>query len=764
MAFDRFLIADYTQGLRTDLKPWIIPDEAFAQLVNAYVFRGRVRKRFGSVLMGPGTGDETPTSQLLSRLRINLGNTDGAGSASGTVPGSIFAVGQLFSIGTEIFTVTIAGAVQPMLKTGATVTATYSTTNGAYNFVGATALTPIYFYPALPVMGFTNYEIGAINNQPLFGFDTEFAYQFVPSTGWQRSGTAIWHGTDLNFFWSSNWRGTTSDVTILFVSNFNAAIGASSVNDDPIWYYNGTTWTKFVAYFLPNGGSFTPPATTNVGPYVLTSRIIVPFKNRLLLLNTIEQSADGSTNTAFKNRCRYSFVGSPFAVNAWYERGQTSINTVGPVTNVAGGGGFIDATTEEAIISAEFIKDRLIVYFDRSTWELVYTGNQVEPFVWQKINTELGSESTFSTVPFDKVVLTIGNTGVHACNGANVERIDNNIPNEIFEVQDKNNNTARVAGIRDYYTEMVYWTYNIDSDTQTYPDRILVYNYKNGSWAMNIDSITAWGYFEQQVDTTWATANVTWSEANFSWISGITQAQFRQVVAGNQEGYTFIISSDISRNAPVLQITNMTRSTFSNFLLTIINHNLGDGDFIYIENVHGFSDFVPTIAQVLDVPNANGVLINIPFDAFTGTYTGGGTAARVSNINILTKQFNPYIKQGNDVYIGKIDFGIKKTVNGEITVDYYPSATSLSMITEGQANRSIMGNNILETAPYNPIFYPLEQQQERLWHSIYFQSYGECIQLFFYLSFDQMSNPFISLEDFQLEGMILYTNPTGRLG
>jgi len=47
----------------------------------------------------------------------------------------------------------------------------------------------------------------------------------------------------------------------------------------------------------------------------------------------------------------------------------------------------------------------------------------------------LGSESTFSTVPFDKVLLSIGSTGVHACNGVNVERIDNKIPNEVLKLK-----------------------------------------------------------------------------------------------------------------------------------------------------------------------------------------------------------------------------------------------------------------------------------------------------------------------------------------
>jgi len=759
MAFDRFLIANYNEGLHTDLKPWIIADQAFAALTNAYVWRGRVRKRLGSIYMGTGNSSAPNLDQLLSRLRVRVDTTDPVtGNASGAVPGIKFELGQMFSIGSEIFTVVndTAGP-QNMLKTGATATATFDVSTGNYVFVGSALNTAVYWYPAQPVMGLCNYEVGAINNQPLFGFDTQFAYKFSATAGWQRSfsGTSpfdpIFKGTDINFFWTINWRGTSADQTILFVTNFNSTDGVPPATQDNIWSYDGTTWSTFIPYFLPNGGA------VSTGPFVQSARIILPFKNRLILLNTIEYNSSTMLNQSFKNRVRYSFIGSPFAANAWYERGQTDSSG-----NVAGGAGFIDATTEEAIISAEFIKDRLIVYFDRSTWELVYTGNQVEPFVFQKINTELGSESTFSTVPFDKFVVSIGSTGVHACNGANVERIDNNIPTEIFELQDKDFSNDRICGIRDYYSELVYWAYASDSDTEIYPNRILVYNYKNGSWANFIDSITAFGYYEQQTDTTWETANVTWENANFSWVSGVVQAQFRQVVAGNQEGYTFIISQDISRNAGVLQITNMNQS-FGNLILTIINHNLSEYDYIYLENVQGYTSFQNVITQVLIVIDDNTILTSFG-ESLSGTYSGGGTAARVSNIQILTKQFNPYINKANNFYISKIDFAVEKTDSGAITVDYYPSSTSLSMISEAQTTNTNLGNNVLETSPYDALYYPLEQQQDLLWHSIYFQCYGEFIQLNLYMKPDQMLDPNVALEDFQLEGMILYTNPTGRLG
>ena len=98
----------------------------------------------------------------------------------------------------------------------------------------------------------------------------------------------------------------------------------------------------------------------------------------------------------------------------------------------------------------------------------MYTGNQVLPFIWQKINTELGAESTFSVVPFDKVILGVGNVGIHACNGANVERIDDKIPDEVFRIHNENEGVQRVYGIRDYDVEMVYWTFPSQEENSTF--------------------------------------------------------------------------------------------------------------------------------------------------------------------------------------------------------------------------------------------------------------------------------------------------------
>lgn len=774
MGFDRFLVAPLNSGLQTDLKAWQILDDSFSYLQNAYAFRGRIRKRFGTILMG------SPQLQSSSRLRVSLGNNTNAAMnlpANTAAHTPQLAIGQTFTLGTDFFNVYQLGAGVATLSTNAGVSAVIdSTVNpNTITFTGG-ALTDVEWYPSLPVMGITQYlQAGtAVNNHPTYAFDTEFAYTFNGGA-WARSGTAVWKGSNLNYFWATNWVNKLG-VPALYVTNFNAHTGNANpaATDDPIWYYDGTNWVARLGSSVANGIFFLPGgAAAGAGPFVQTCRIILAFKNRLLLLNTIENNNTGGAGvgtgvaTAYVNRCRFSWNGDPTAVNAWYEPNQSDA-----AGNVASGAGFIDAATDEQIIGAEFVKDRLIVYFERSAWEISYNGNEIEPFTWNKLNTELGSQSTFSTVAFDKAILAIGNSGIHACNGSNVERIDNKIPDEVFDsFATKNNQTARTAGIRDYFTELVYWAF-VDTEAtanQPFANQVLVYNYANGSWAINDDCFTTFGYFEQQVDMTWVgSAPQQWLQFNQNWIDNVDDANHRVILGGTPEGFVLIIAPGEDRNAASMQITNLSATDAGVTTLTIINHNLSeiptqlpvDSDYIYLENIVGTASTLNGgIFKIITVPNANTVTINTTLTS-ASTYLGKGTAARVSNPQIYSKQFNPYAKQNRNVYLAKIDFAVEKTASGQITVDYYPSTTDLSMIQAGQASGSIMGTGVLETNPYDPIYAPLEQQQQMLWHPLYFQCTAEFIQFVMYLSDQQMLTPIIALSPFEMHAFCLYTQST----
>ena len=146
---------------------------------NVYVWRGRLRKRFGSRWI--------TNNQLGTRLRVKVGTTNGGGNLAGIVPGNKFLVGQQFSIGNFIYTVNQVGFHQ-MLDTGSgALFCTFNTATGAFDFVAAPALTNVYWYPCQPVMGIISYEKSNLITQDTIIFDTQFAYQFsTASNGFER--------------------------------------------------------------------------------------------------------------------------------------------------------------------------------------------------------------------------------------------------------------------------------------------------------------------------------------------------------------------------------------------------------------------------------------------------------------------------------------------------------------------------------------------------------------------------------------------------
>lgn len=715
---NRFFIAPYDEnsGQQNNIKPWLIPDNAFETLNNAYVFRGRVRKRFGSRYFA---NDNDP---LKSRLRILLAPA----VLTITTPIDI-VVGQAFSIGNDIFTVVNVTPPYPksLLSTSA-VTATLI----AINQVSFSAIAAnVYFYPSLPVMGLLTYENSYINDEFTIAFDTRFAYNY--SSGWNRitGGADAWIGNDSDFFWGVSWSGADPSDRLFFVTNFD------QLDPNFMRYYDGLIWTSF------------NPAFNIAGDTLQSARILTVFKNRLIALNTWE---GGAIPLNYVNRARYSQIGTPLTTvdpNAWRQ-------------DIAGKGNAIDAPTREAIITVEFIKDRLIVYFERSTWELAYTGNQIYPFSWQQINTELGVESTFSIIPFDKLAIGVGNVGVHACNGSNVDRIDQKIPNEIFDIKNDNFGPQRVYGIRDYFSEMLYWTFPAASlnTNPPFPNKLFVYNYPTGTWSFNDDSITCFGYFQPSNGVLWSSTTVTWS-SDIAWNSGSTLPKFQQVVAGNQQGYTFICDTNVNTNEKVLQITNVTLIGVQTNL-QVIDHNLAQGQYIYIDNAvwdPAGNYLNDQIFQVFTVTDKDNILIG-PNANFTGIYQGGGLISRVSQINIKTKQYNFYAKDGRNSFVNKVDFLVDRTANGQLDVNYYVSTSIDNLLLDSINTGTLLGTGTLDTFPYPLI--PLEATSTRLWHPVYLQAEGEVIQLELTMNSVQMLDPLIRESGFQLHAMCIYSDPS----
>ncbi len=734
-SLQKYLVGPYETGEQNNIEPWLLPEDAFRVLEDAYVWRGRVKKRFGYSLLG--------TTDLKSRLRIRVGTTDGSGNLSDKVPGKKFKIGQMFSIGTEIFTVNKLNSVGPpapsvMLDTGSATKATYDTDTGDFVFEGAAPNTVIFFFPADPVMGLRIRETGAINFEDTLAFDTQFSYHRVAGA-WERIVStvvdrSIWTGDNFQFFWSTNYTGDAPEDTSFYTVNFNRADHIRILPQGSIEWFD-----------LRPKLNLLPPDDTN---FLDSCRILIAYKDRLLALNTLE--THGTDELSFPWRCRFSQEGDPTDPDTSW------------VDTVPGKGGFLDPPTRQQIVTVDIIKDRLIVYFERSTWEVVDLGLAATPFKWQQLNNELGCESTFSVIGFDDSILGVGNVGIHSCNGINVKRIDEKIPDEVFKIHNDNKGPERVYGIRDFVPELVYWTFPPEVNEPTFPTRVLVYNYKNQSWAFFNDSFTCFGYFQKDTDLTWAlvgTVYTNWASWNAPWNAGRLQSAFPAVVAGNQEGFTFIIDTDNNSNSQSLQITDMVPPD----ILKIVDHNLKIGDFIRLEEFQGiiFDNLLETpIVKVKEVLDVDKNTITIDAD-FTGVYTGGGKARRVSNFNILTKQYNPGTPVGIQFRLPYIDFLLEITAKGQLTIDVLIDASKGTTVQDNTPSGTLLGSNILFTK-FEQLFGD-QKNSIYTWHRFFVQSQGQFIQLNFKMNDEQMKDFEISSSGFSMQAMLLNVEREGRL-
>lgn len=748
-----FAIVNLRDGARRDITPFLLGNDAFPVLENAYLFRGRIERRSCFSRLGSGK----------SRLRWQI-QTTGVSPTVVVLPDfPITSTIVQFSIGNVFFTDPGGASPVTLLSTDPLYTATLDRATGTVTFTyPVIAATAIFYYPGLPVMGLRTLELDPPNDEGLLAFDMRYSYlydngtqDFIAANQFVTTNTVFtWESTNSDFFWSTNYFQAfwaTNNIP-----GFHAAVDADAPGEqDGIRWFNkvNSRWSNF----RPGLDGTTTPVV-NPTTFLLGGLIILPYKDRLVVMNTVEGAA--LPGTRFPQRIRWCQNGTPFYVNSPAGVG-VDLNSWSGVQ--VGKGGFLDAPTQEAIVSAEFVKDTLIVYFERSTWQLVYTYNPSLPFVFQKINTELGTESTFSIVPFDRGVFGVGNYGIISTDSVNVERIDQKIPDEVFQIQNIREGVKRVHGIRDYNAQLVYWCFPVlaDEDNQTtsvpltFPNQLLVFNYLDGSWAEFDDSFTCFGTWQKVQDTTWAALTQSWQSRQTPWNSQAFAAKYPDVIAGNQRGFVFVISQlqQSGQNVPSLEISNMVGNT-----ITVPDHNFVDGDYILITEATGFT-------------GANGARFRVSVlttDTFAllppivaAGYTGGGLVTHLPNITIQTKQFNPFYEQGDSVRLNYVDIYCDKTELGEFTAQFFTNSNTSQPLPQDDSDPTIPIDPVVLTRPETANAF--SANQDRIWHRVYTNAFGSFFQNVFTLSDTQMRNLSITTSDITIHGLVYYVSPCGRI-
>ena len=736
----------YETGLVQSREEFILPEDAYPTLENAYIWRERIIRKQGYEILG-----RLQRSITIAAPNNNNNLLQGLEATATLTPGSLDIFG---SGGFEWKEPVPPDGTLLRVGGGGTGTVNYST--GVITGPTPPNTGTFSYYPGLPVMGIRTMEENAINEQVTVFFDTTYAYvynsvsnafqEFIPGT--------TFNGTDYQFFWTTNyWTSPLTGIKLMWVTNFNY----NQTITDPIYYTDGVTWNSFQGQIDASGNNF-----------ILQALCILPFRGALLMFNTVEGPSLGNASTVnYSNRIRWSAIGNPLATNAWRD-------------DIRGKGGFLPIPTNEDIISVGFVRDNLVVFCERSTWQLRYTGRSIAPFQIEKVNSELGCQSTFSQVQFDTSIAAIGNVGIVECDSYETKRIDIKIPDLVFYFSNTNEGPQRIQGVRDFALKLAYWIYPYSGIDSIYPNRRLVYNYENKSWAIFTDSLTALGTYQPTNDLTWENSDVTWEEANFSWIDKPNLTPI--VLGGNQQGYLEEIGGSIeggqTSNDESLFIKNITGFgiTPSSTSVQVVspNHNLQSGNIIQIVDIlpsDPFYNYLNNGIFQVSIIDTNTFSINIydfqtgyytlPGLAPSGTYLGVGQIKVRDNFVITSKKFN-YMDDGQTFQLGWVDVLTDITENGFITMNIYAdyndsestNAYPLNVTNDSFFN-SVFPTNVSSSA------YVGGSGGTKIWNRVVCPTNSNFITIQYTLNNEQMQND-SQESDVQIDAQIIYARPGGR--
>lgn len=758
---------------------FLLPDDAYPTLQNAYVWREKIKRKKGCQFLGR-------LQRLFTLTAIgNSGASPWTFNLFTFTGSSVLEANKEIIVGSVIINIGATQLIDQGNGTLATnpvsaVTGTINYITGSVTITGAgagVASTATFRYaPGLPVMGIRIRE--QTNNDQTIFFDQVYSYFFNGVTRlFEQFLTAVWSSSDSQFFWTANyWVGNPNNAKIFWVTN----------NKEPIRYTNGTNnWVDFTP-------TINVPA---VGPpnLLLKALIIIPFRGRLVVFNTTETGP-----LIYSNRIRWAAIGTPFTTSDGVIV-TTGINPNAWRDDIRGQGGFLDIPTSEDIVSVGFVRDNLVIYCENSTWQLRYTGRSIAPFQIEKVNSELGTLSTFGAVQFDTSLVGIGDKGIVECDSYKSELIDVKIPDLVYKFEYQNNGPARVHGIRDFENRLAYWIYRAaatipySKGNGIFPNQRLVYNYENDSWAIFDDSYTALGTFQETTGRTWLNTHLPWIRCNFSWLS--RPALIPQILGGNQQG--FIEQLDESTTNDIsLSITAITSDNATPTVITSPNHNLETGDVIEIYDIPTGTPYASTLnfQPTYPINNVFSIILDSidPINKFllmkynsadgqftipqldpSGAYVGGGKIAIRDNFYIQSKKFN-FIDQGQSILLGYVDILMDSTGNsgdetaGAISMNVYLDYNTIE--ASNTSPKNAINNGLSPTIPdtfFNSVI-PTTQSSlnsvggTKFWQRVYCSTLGNFLTLEYTFNNAQMSGVEQTTE-VQIDAQILWIRPAGRI-
>lgn len=515
----------------------------------------------------------------------------------------------------------------------------------------------------------------------------------------------------------------------------------SDVTKDCIRFYDGSPTNNSPTNPVFNNAfgwvNFQPPLSeffysiADLPPsiyYLVGARMIFPFKDRLLFIGPVVQSSAAGSQVYLQDTVIYSQNGTPYYTASYTNDPANSDTPTNPIINFnpillpinqtatspawfedqTGFGGFVSVGVNDSITSVSPNEDVLIMGFTTFQTRFIFTGN-ISPFEFFIVNSELGTSSTFSFINMDQGIISRGSRGYIITSQVGAQRIDLDIPDEVFEIDLLNNGTERFCAQRDFINEWIYFTYNSgnsDPNIYLFPNQTLQFNYRDNSYALFNETYTTYGTFRAQTGVTWATLppSLTWNSWDTPWNSGNSTLLQPTVIAGNQQGFILFRDEDLAgtNESVSLTITSYTGNTF-----TVFNHGLNENDYIVISGALG------TVGALLNgkifsvfMITQNTFMLNPSVNTLGTTYFGGGLITRMYVPFVQTKQFPTAWNIGRKVRIGMQQYLLTNTNLGQIILQIYLSQNSDTPYNMGpivpaaqSINNALIYSDVLFTSP-----------------------------------------------------------------
>jgi len=658
MSYTPFMIAGFREGEDKSLEPWLTPDQAFTTLENVYIDRGILKKRGGVSEYGQlgtyvndehvGTlGSKTYTGTLANTTPISGSvvfydaggatqtiTDDGDGTLSGDGTGTIIYATGVYSVTFTANTVSDPDVDYHYSDTGtdrivrgvfrfdkdlggdellALDKRRLSRWNTSYEYfenipsgtaiadeaydTGAGGSTYTHTASNIPVIPFTVSVGDAVTGQVLY--DNGYGV-FIDSVGGSGTGTINYTTGEMSVTFE-----TVIAANPILVSYHHAAtkVWDTFNSANLIW---GKAWQDLY-WFCDNSsnihvynGTYVIDITPRLALGLARTELLTSAKcmeilnERPVFFNTVE---DG---TRYSRRARWS---SPF----------NTLTVDGMRDDIDGQGDYLDATTNDEIVTTVPLRDRVVVFFENTIGLFSYTGNSDAPYRWDMLNNEIKTSSTFGTWNFKQLAFALGKFEITACDGVTAQKANVKIPE--FTMNIDYSHIDKCYGHVIPEKRQAWLAYPSRESGLGYPDKVMVFNYD--------DNVVSEYSF---LDSAQAPLDIRCLEA----FDRDTDATYADLASGKYwEGIS----------APA------TYADYVGYSYEDVIHQSGG-----LITLAGSKDGYVYIADDESSLNDNGSDYNFKID---------------------TKKFNPYIEQGRNVSLGHVDFLVSAVEDCEVEVKFY---------------------------------------------------------------------------------------------